>query len=348
MPHANGFDTQVNRDVTVSVRVLQRLIDAIEQAGVPRAEILRVLGTDAIPLDDPDARISSRESERMCELALDLTGDPALALHWAAGLTERTFAPVSHVLAYAGSLRKSLALLSEYGGLFCDRAFYELSESRDLATLRLFPGWTFGSVRMARFAAEMAAGGFLVVIRSFSPRGGIARVCFDYPAPDHHAEYTRAFGDVVQFDQSFTGVVFDRALLDLPSPHTDDEIHRAMQSVASQRLLRVAKSAPYALRVRELLKERAPARANMSSVARALGLSVRTLRRQLSAEGTSYREIEYAALASLARDFLCDKQQSIQETAYAMGFSDAATFHRALKQWTGMTPTELRESVRSR
>jgi AraC-like DNA-binding protein len=283
--------------------------------------------------------------ERLCELAVELTGDPALALHWAVGLTERTFAPVSQVLGYAGSLRKSFALLSEYERLFCDRAFFELSEDDQLATLRLFPGWTFSSPRMVRFAAEMAVGGFLVVIRLFSPRAGSARVCFDYPAPSYCDEYTRAFGDVaVRFDQSFTGVVFDREVLDLASPHSDADIHHAMRTVAERRLLRVAQNASFALRVRDVLGQRAPQRSNMASVARTLGLSVRTLRRQLSAEGTSYREIEYAVLASMARHFLCDKQLSIQETAYTMGFSDAATFHRALKQWTGLTPTELRSS----
>lgn len=345
MLQANRCDSQV-RDITVSVRVVQRLIDAIEQAGVPRDDFMRVLGSAPLTLHDADARISSREVDRMCELAVDLTGDPALALHWAVGLTERTFAPVSQVLGYAGSLRKSFALLSEYERLFCDRAFFALSEDDRLATLRLFPGWTFSSPRMVRFAAEMGVGGFLVVIRLFSARPGSARVCFDYPAPSYSDEYTRAFGDVpVHFAQSFTGIVFDREALDLPSPHSDADIHHAMQTVAERRLLRVAKNAPFALRVRDVLKQRAPERANMASVARTLGLSVRTLRRQLSAEGTSYREIEYAALASMARHFLCDKQLSIQETAYAMGFSDAATFHRALKQWTGMTPTELRESA---
>jgi len=345
MTYVNRSDSQ-GREITVSVRVVQRLIDAIEQAGVPRAEIMRVLGADALPLHELDARVSSRKVDRMCELAVDLTGDQALALRWAQSLTERTFAPVSQVLAYAGSLRKSLALLAEYEGLFCDQTCFALSESDGLATLRLYPGWSFSSPRMARFAAEMGAGGFLVVIRSFSPRGAVARVCFDYPAPQYRDEYQRTFGDVaVCFDQSFCGIVFDRAALDRPSAYADAEIHRAMQSVAERRLLRVAKNAPFSLRVRDVLEQRAPERVNMASVARALGLSVRTLRRQLNAEGTSYREIEYAVLASLARQLLCDKQLTIQETAYAMRFSDAATFHRALKQWTGMTPTELRNSA---
>jgi AraC-like DNA-binding protein len=49
------------------------------------------------------------------------------------------------------------------------------------------------------------------------------------------------------------------------------------------------------------------------------------------------------ALAIIGKHFLRNKQLTIQEVAYEMGFADTSTFHRAFKRWTGMTPTEVRE-----
>src|SRR5690606_23615634 len=102
-----------------------------------------------------------------------------------------------------------------------------------------------------------------------------------------------------RFDQPFTALVFDRALLDATSPHQDDDVCEALQSVAERRLLRISQRTPYAIRVRDfLVREGFPHRTDMESVARALGMSVRSLRRRLEAEGKAYNDILSEARAT--------------------------------------------------
>jgi AraC-like DNA-binding protein len=178
---------------------------------------------------------------------------------------------------------------------------------------------------------------FFRIIRASGGRP--EHVSFEYGAPAYHREYSRIF-EKVRFEHWFTGFVFDRALLDAPSPNKDEDMQEALRTLAERRLSRLAHDARYALRVRELMVQRGwPERIDMPTVARSLGLSVRSLRRHLASEGKSYNDVENDARADVAKHLLRDKQRTIQETAFEMGFSDTRAFHRAFKRWTGTTPS---------
>jgi AraC-like DNA-binding protein len=275
---------------------------------------------------------------------MELTRDPALGLHWAERLTERMFVPISHLIAHCSSLRQAFELLAQFFQLLADEAAYRILEHGEQVTLYCLHV-EGDSPSSRRFQAEMMMGGFWRLVRSFNRHSSPSHVHFAYPAPPYHAEYDRLFGGRQRFDQPFTGMVFDRALLNAPSPQKDEDVLEALQALAERRLLRITQRTPYAARVREyLVKAGFPHRTDMESVARALELSVRSLRRRLSEEGTSFGDVLNEALAIVAKNLLADPRRTIQEVAYAMGFSDPSTFHRAFKRWTGITPSAYREA----
>lgn len=336
--------TGASRDCTVSVRVVQGLLEAAEQVGIARAQLLEAARLHPRKWDAAETRIAMSDVYRLCELAMDLTRDPAFALHWAERLGDSTFVPISHLIAHSATLRQGFQSLAHFYRLLSDQPRHEVVEHGDKVTVRVL---RLGceSLRVQRFCTEMMVVGFLRLLRHFCRSARPERVIFDYPAPPYEAEYLRVFGPCVFFEQRFTGIVFDRALLDAPAPYKDDDVHDALQALAEQRLLRITQRTPYALRVREfLVRQDWRQGADMQRVARALGLSVRSLRRRLADEGKSYSEIESDALATVAKHLLRDKQRTIQETAYEMGFADASSFHRAFKRWTGTTPSAFRQA----
>jgi AraC-like DNA-binding protein len=333
------------REPTISIQVVRGIVEAVHKiAGVSRDQLLRASKLKPEQLEASETRVPCSVAYHLCELAMDLTGDPALGLHWAERVGEGTFAPISPLLAHAASLRQAFDALTHFYRLLSDEASYEVIEHDGEVMVRRV-ALSGASPRVQRFSAEMMVGGIFRLIRYFHADARPDRISFQYSAPPYAAEYERVFGMAPRFDQPFTGIVLDRALLDFPAPHKDEEVHDALQALAERRLLRITQKTPYALRVRELLvRQEQPQRTHdMKAIARALGLSVRSLRRRLAAEGTSYNTVVREALAIVAKHLLRDKQRTIQETAYEMGFSDASTFHRAFKSWTGTTPSAYRE-----
>jgi AraC-like DNA-binding protein len=80
----------------------------------------------------------------------------------------------------------------------------------------------------------------------------------------------------------------------------------------------------------------------LERIARQLGRSERTLRRQLADEGAAYRSIVDNVRRARADVLLADASVSLAEVAFALGFSEHAAFSRAYKRWTGVSPMDAR------
>jgi AraC-like DNA-binding protein len=60
--------------------------------------------------------------------------------------------------------------------------------------------------------------------------------------------------------------------------------------------------------------------------------------RRLEQEGTSFVGELDEARRQLALAYVDDGETPLKEVAFRLGFSHAASFHRAFKRWTGETP----------
>ena len=83
---------------------------------------------------------------------------------------------------------------------------------------------------------------------------------------------------------------------------------------------------------------------DQGQVARALGMSVASLRRKLSETGHGFRQLRAEMLDRRARRLL-GAGRSPEAVADLLGFADARSFARAFKQWTGTTPARFAAAV---
>lgn len=86
---------------------------------------------------------------------------------------------------------------------------------------------------------------------------------------------------------------------------------------------------------------------SFAEIAEHLHMTPRTLRRKLSEEKNSFRKLADELRAHVAINYLRDTDLSVDEIAYALGFSDTANFRRAFRRWTKATPVEFRDVSRA-
>ena len=76
-------------------------------------------------------------------------------------------------------------------------------------------------------------------------------------------------------------------------------------------------------------------------------ISGATLKRRLADEGASMQQLKKRCRHDLAIDLLADSNLSFGEIAQRVGFSDATTFSRGFKAWSGKSPSAYRQAMAS-
>jgi AraC-like DNA-binding protein len=71
-------------------------------------------------------------------------------------------------------------------------------------------------------------------------------------------------------------------------------------------------------------------------------MSARTLRRKLTAEGCRFQQLKDNMRRDKAINLFEQDKLSIAQISSAIGFTEVATFSRAFKQWTGVSPSTYR------
>ena len=80
----------------------------------------------------------------------------------------------------------------------------------------------------------------------------------------------------------------------------------------------------------------------MADLAADLHVDERTLRRRLTAEGTSFRRLVDEVRHGRALELLA-QGAAVSEVARELGYSETATFTRSFTRWEGVSPSRLRE-----
>lgn len=168
-----------------------------------------------------------------------------------------------------------------------------------------------------------------------------ARMCFAYPSPVYGHIYRRYFRCPLRFNDTRCAFVVSRAVA---SRQLILANHKIAKAAENQLIDTLAENVMAMLpqKLRDTLVQSFGAFPSLEKTACKLGMSGRTLRRQLQLAGTSYQNELDEVRKEFSLNYLLRRDISITDVAISLGFNDSSAFSRAFKKWTGESPREYR------
>ncbi|WP_437679161.1 AraC family transcriptional regulator ligand-binding domain-containing protein [Sorangium sp. So ce131] len=312
--------------------------------GVSQDDLLRAAGVSLEALAAPDELVPYGSLLGLWELLLQrLPGEP-LGLMYARWIPVSVVGIVGLAVRHSETLRQGVAVYARFCRLMDPHLRLAVEERGDVVHLALEhePRVVAMAEPIEMMIAALAR--FIALYLDGGARPTEAR--FRHLRRHPPALYEEAIGAPVRFEAASTCLVYDARLLDAPVVGADPSVHDYLVRHA-ERLLAAraapAGAAPLDARVRARIDERiARGEVDQEQIARALGMSTRSLQRALKELGTSFTAQLDEVRRTRALELVRRRDVTLQEIAFLLGYGEPRHFYRSFRRWTGSTPGEYR------
>jgi AraC-like DNA-binding protein len=335
--HATGFAAPLVRVVS----------DYVAAQGLDTALILNALQLHPEQLDDMAHRVPSARLAEALRLACRLCGDDNAPIRIAQMLRPAHLGTLGYALISSPSVSEALALFDRMQRLLCNEMRVDNLLKTDTLEMRcelLSPMprdthlWSFISCARLSFSRW-------VLGRHLAP----VRIDLPCPAPLDPTLLLANLDCPVQFDAAQARVVVPLDWLMLHNPNADPQLHRMMSSMADQAWTQQqASSDEIITRLKQLITQRLQSGQTPSLEALLPDLhttgfqSARQLQRRLADQQLSYKTLVEDIRKEQVLNDLRHTDLPLCEVAQRAAYAETASFHRAVKRWTGITPMAWR------
>jgi AraC-like DNA-binding protein len=316
----------------------------LRELGKDVKAVLSKAGLRLEAVEDPTARLEVRTQIKILELAAEELRDDFLGFHLARSFDLREIGLVYYVMASSEQLADALRNAERYSKINTDgtRLRFKLDGTADIA---------IDYVNVDRGSDRHQIEFWLVTLMRIcrqltDSRIAARRLKVRHSRAGSPVGFKSFFGTDVEFDADTDEIIFPALIASLPIVGRDTYLNKLLRRYAEEALAcKPELRASNRSRVERTISQRLPhGRAELSEVARRLGMSSRTLSRKLRDEGVTYAEILDNLRSALAKRYLSDRELPITEIAWLLGYQEVSSFTHAFKRWTGMTPREFRLS----
>ena len=291
---------------------------------------------------DPGLRVPWEKIDRIRAKAVELSGDEAFGIKSASALQPSQFGALGYAWQASLTLRKACSRLQRFGRIVNDKVVAGV-EDRDGCMVVTMDINTESRCEFARDDGALAMVtrmGRIITGDEFR----LHAVKFKRKQPLDMKPYFEFFGCQLNFEQDKNQLLIPTAFVDEVLSGANPELALLNDQVATRRLALLDRNDIVA-RVRASLMDQLPnGSVSDDSVAESLHMSVRTMHRKLTDVDQNFRALLVETRRSLAEQYILDNSLTLTEISLLLGFSEPSSFSRAYKNWTGSSPSEVRQA----
>lgn len=326
---------------SVLAKYVRTLVEAVAlHYGVDEQAFCARAGVPSLPPADDAGRVNMEVVDKLWQTADKLAEDGLLGLRVGQTVSYLSYASLGHLLLTCSTVREAIEMAAA-NTLYIGAGTFGLK--RDKGGLLL----SYQGYDPARPAAHAR------VVATLMPFARFSELASETAAPEcvwlkHDISnidaYEKAFGCRVVARAQENSVYWGKEILDEPLKGANTALKQVLhQHVVSE----IAASVSVSGKIRAYLQNSLPEDWTAADCAAALGLSLRTLQRQLTEEGNSFRKILIEFTMLQARKMLVETGKTVTEIALQLGYAEPAPFVRAFKRHGGLSPIEYRRQQRA-
>lgn len=326
---------------TIACHYVKAALVGAGRHGYDADELLVKSGINPMLFASPSGRVSDSQMTRLVQRIWLVMADEFMGFTLTP-CKQGTFALVVESVSRCNNLREVFDLGSRLYNQLSDDIRTDLRETATHALLST--RFRFPELDPDHFYLEF----WLVIWHRFSSwligrKIPLLYTKLAYSKPGHAAELNYLFPGPKHYSSDRSQLAFDPYYLGLRPMRSQAEIATFLRHSPAGLMTIPGDDRSLRSRITQLIaakNQAVLALPGIDEIARQLHVSPQTLHRSLKREGTSYQRIKDAIRRDIAVTRLVRDRMPVHKVAEIVGFSEARSFTRAFKNWTGLSPRE--------
>lgn len=320
---------------------LKHYVAVADRCGLNGLQMLRQHKITPAMIANPEQMLPYANVLQLLEDSATASGQESFGLLMAEFRTMADWGEVSLLMNHQPTLREALHVAIDFGNLI-NRYFALRIEDRGRRTF-LREETLAESDLPKRQVVELSTALIhqtctAILGQQWRPK----MVCFTHSRPVSLAVHERLFRSAFEFDSSANGIWCDTTDLDVPNPKADPAMAAIARRFMGTRDTHASDDLLFNLRKATYLLLPL-GKAKIKQIAPGLGMSVRSLQRQLDERGVSYSSVLNDVRKDLVLGHLQSRKNSIETIATLLGYTNATSFTRWFNAEYGRPPLQWRK-----